>query len=760
MPSVSASCGAVTLTSRRSGSTWSQASYNATLTFDTAVPTNCTVSSAVLTATISADPMSGSTVYLNGVGINSGKGSKSINVSVSPGASTYSVAMTFKGSGTSNTVSTVVFSGLSLTVTYTLNQVKSTFTLSTTSVEAGGSVKVTISPYLTTYTHTVTLAFGNKSSSTSLAAGTTTTTLAVPIAWLDQIPSASSGLGSVTVATLENGTAFGSNSTSLTVKAPSSAAPDIGTCAVAPLLTVGGVTYPSVVSGGYVQNKSGYKATITGAGGKYGASIQSYNISGAGYSGTTATLSSGLLTSAGSQTITFKVTDTRGMTASKTMSISVTGYSAPSIVSMKAYRVDDTGAASLQGGYGKWGRAVTYTTLGGANALTVKGYLRSADGTEQLMAYEDTGDGTSWVQDSSKEKIALPLVNVYVVRVEATDKYGSVSQTIDLPSANFAMHFNAAGNGVCFGGASTRENAVEIVKDRGLYLGDYRVGAAAQNLLDNSDFAHAVNQRGATGKTIPTGNYTYTIDRWKVATTGSSSDTYVNVATGYYVSIAPPSASTTTEKYTELVQNLENYSRMKGKNYTLLVKFRYLGKYYEVAKTFVMGDAASPVYLIPGKTAVRLNSVDGANIILRVCADDGGGADYEVAFYYAALYEGAYTEKNVPPYVPKGYAAELAECQRYYYKQSEQIVVTPYYFSTTYRYYSISFPCQFRIAPSVYYNNSAGEYKADSGWEGTGSAHYVLNPAKTNFAVQCSGGSVTASTRPYLFVTYEASADL
>ena len=177
-------------------------------------------------------------------------------------------------------------------------------------------------------------------------------------------------------------------------------------------------------------------------------------------------------------------------------------------------------------------------------------------------------------------------------------------------------------------------------------------------MLDNSDFVNPVNQRGITGKVTPNGTYAYTIDRWKVATTGTSSDVYINVAAGYYVSIAPPSASSVGEKYTELVQNFENYSKMKGKTYTLLVKFRYLGEYYEVAKTFVMGDAASPVYLIPGKTAVRLNSVDGANIILRVCADDGGGADDEVAFYYAALYEGAYTEKNVPPYVPKGYAVE------------------------------------------------------------------------------------------------------
>lgn len=33
---------------------------------------------------------------------------------------------------------------------------------------------------------------------------------------------------------------------------------------------------------------------------------------------------------------------------------------------------------------------------------------------------------------------------------------------------------------------------------------------------------------------------------------------------------------------------------------------------------------------------------------------------------WAALYEGSYTADTLPPYTPKGYAEELAECQRYY----------------------------------------------------------------------------------------------
>lgn len=33
---------------------------------------------------------------------------------------------------------------------------------------------------------------------------------------------------------------------------------------------------------------------------------------------------------------------------------------------------------------------------------------------------------------------------------------------------------------------------------------------------------------------------------------------------------------------------------------------------------------------------------------------------------WSALYEGSYTADTLPPYVPKGYAAEMMECQRYY----------------------------------------------------------------------------------------------
>ena len=50
---------------------------------------------------------------------------------------------------------------------------------------------------------------------------------------------------------------------------------------------------------------------------------------------------------------------------------------------------------------------------------------------------------------------------------------------------------------------------------------------------------------------------------------------------------------------------------------------------------------------------------------------NSGGTIYFTIFFctnciWAAIYEGTYTADTLPPYVPKGYGAELLECQRYY----------------------------------------------------------------------------------------------
>ena len=357
-------------------------------------------------------------------------------------------------------------SQVTLTVIWELDQIASTFALSASAVEAGQRVTLTVKPGREEYGHQWILNFGDYEMAAHMQPGVKTAEILFPLAWLDAIPNAASGVAMVRLRTWEKSedNIFASVAKPLTVTVPAGAAPEIGAVSVAPLLTVDGVTYPEVAPGGYVQGKCGYSAAMTGAAGKYGASIMAYSISGGGYSGSGASLKSGLLNAAGKQIITFKATDTRGLSAAKTVEIEVLPYSAPRVTELAAWRVNEDGAADGMGTLGKWHTGAVFSALGGRNVLTAKAYLKPMGGTEAElgMLAVDTSVSLWWLAGTDSMKIALDVTKRYVLRRVLTDAYGTVERSIELPSANFAMHLNAKGNGICFGGASTAENAVEI----------------------------------------------------------------------------------------------------------------------------------------------------------------------------------------------------------------------------------------------------------------------------------------------------------
>lgn len=463
MAKVTGGQGSISLTSRRTGNSWSEGRYTAALALSAQVPWAATVTSAKLTATVTQYPMSGAYIWLNGVKVRT-RGSTVIDVSVAPGADVCTVECVFAGSGTDNVTSVVVFD-LALEVTYTeAEQAASAFTLAADTVRAGSSFTVAITPGKSTWGHQVIFDFlGYQTASAVLEAGVTAVTVAVPVGWLAAMPSSASGVGTVTLRCWEGDKTsfFGATTKPLTVTAPASAAPDVGTVSVAPLLTVDGVTYPEVVSGAYVQGKSGYSAAISGAAGKYGAGIAAYSISGGGYSGNKKTLQSGLLAAAGAQTITFKVVDTRGLSAVKTLSIDVAAYTAPQVTALSAWRVDEGGAADGMGTRGKWRAEDAFSPLGGRNTLTAKTYVRTVGGAEVALG----ADAQGWMVGTDGARLALDMTKRYVLRRVLTDAYGAVERSAELPSANFAMHLNAKGNGICFGGACSEEDAVEIVPE-------------------------------------------------------------------------------------------------------------------------------------------------------------------------------------------------------------------------------------------------------------------------------------------------------
>lgn len=179
----------------------------------------------------------------------------------------------------------------------------------------------------------------------------------------------------------------------------------------------------------------------------------------------------------------------------------------------------------------------------------------------------------------------------------------------------------------------------------------------AHNLLDNSDFTNPVNQRNSAYYT--NGNE-YTIDRWKTqyGTNISIENGYINIWGNW-----------------DLKQRLK---KPLGIIYTLAAKVRINFTGDNTPAIGIDGgqklelDAPIDEWRIYAKQ-VDISSITDETIEIQL-APNGGSSSGSISVEWVALYEGAYDASTLPAYQPKGYAAELAECKRYFERKYKNIL--------------------------------------------------------------------------------------
>lgn len=165
------------------------------------------------------------------------------------------------------------------------------------------------------------------------------------------------------------------------------------------------------------------------------------------------------------------------------------------------------------------------------------------------------------------------------------------------------------------------------------------------NLLDNSDFRNPVNQRG-NGSTI--GDWKPCIDRWRATTVDARPVWHDSDHIAIYQGC-------------NIVQGIEAYKLKIGKEYTLACKIKD-GEVCVVSGSVASNDGYAMQYSANG-VGMQLYGVNDGYWYVKVL---GQKTNANVKLEWIALYEGAYTADTLPAYQPKGFAAELAECQRYY----------------------------------------------------------------------------------------------
>ena len=218
------------------------------------------------------------------------------------------------------------------------------------------------------------------------------------------------------------------------------------------------------------------------------------------------------------------------------------------------------------------------------------------------------------------------------------------------------------------------------------------------NLLDNSDFTNPVNQRHATSYT----GAVYSIDRWRAfhATT-----THAVTEAGLAVSATDANAN--------LYQPLDTSRVDDAKTYTAAAC-----------------DGDGNVYVWSGKPTTTATSnvciyYSDSSLLFRL-----NGAK---TWRWAALYEGEYTAETLPSYMPKGYAHELLECQRYYRVINNYTNVLAHYMNATYIRGIVPEKNNMRITGPTVTITSAEYYNAG--------AWVAITPSGANFA----GNSIIVS---------------
>lgn len=332
----------------------------------------------------------------------------------------------------------------------------STFSLNTSTVTLGSTaLTVTINKSSSSFTHKVYYKFGNINVLKYDGSGTSTS-FTPSISDCSQIPNAVSGTGQIVVETYNGGTKLGQNSANITLKVPDSVKPSFNSL-VAELVANGINT-----SYGYVQNKSQCKLSISGSVGSYGSSITNYYISGGGFTGNSATATTGVLTQSGSITFSAYITDSRGRRSdTKTVTINVKEYANPKILEFTAQRCLANGQLDEDGTYAKVYTNYSYSNLSGSNSLTASMmYRKTGDSTFVKCAEKPVQGGTIVIGSGN-----LDTTFAYEVRFELKDNFTTIGQSVTVATSFVTLDFRKGGKGIAIGKASEKDGLFDINMD-------------------------------------------------------------------------------------------------------------------------------------------------------------------------------------------------------------------------------------------------------------------------------------------------------
>lgn len=332
-------------------------------------------------------------------------------------------------------------------------------TLAASTVALGSAVTIGIAPAVSSWTHNLYYRIGTGSWVRFATGVKSNYAWAVPLAIADNFPSATSGTITIGVNTYNGSTLIGGTQTiNLNITIPASVAPSVSSVSVSereqPIQLFGA---------GYVQGKSRFLVNSS-ASGAYGSWITGYRFDVGSQSYTNTSNSYEMqetVRDSGTVTIKVTVTDSRGRTASRSITVSVLPYSVPQITGFDCSRCGDAkGTVNNSGEFLKVYMAFSVSSLNNNN--TGKYKLEYCQTGASSWTALTSGDSYSYSGTFISSTALLNSANSYKVRLTVWDSFTSSVIAREVGTAVRLLSYIVKKTAIAIGKIPEKDSTFEV----------------------------------------------------------------------------------------------------------------------------------------------------------------------------------------------------------------------------------------------------------------------------------------------------------
>lgn len=297
----------------------------------------------------------------------------------------------------------------------------SSISIDSPSIECGNTININGSSASKNFTHKIYATWNGKTSElVTIASGTTTPSFSytIPTSWEKDLPNSTSGIATFTLETFSGSNSVGSKSVNATIKVRSGVVPSIGTVSISDTNSI------CTGIGQYVQSQSRLKFSITTSGSQ-GSTVTSVSTKFEGQTYNSSSFTTGTVQGSGTLSYVITVTDSRGRTASKSGSVTVSAYSSPSLTNVTARRANSSYTVDeASGTYALLHFKVGFTSLTGNNATSFYIQYR-ASGASSWTKINSWDNNYSLEQDYKAGNLFTSATSSYEVAFGVKDSFMS-----------------------------------------------------------------------------------------------------------------------------------------------------------------------------------------------------------------------------------------------------------------------------------------------------------------------------------------------